>query len=108
MLVVTKGHLVAQNMERPSVCQVLDELRRCSVAHFACHGSTDHIDPFQSGLILQRQRDVCDGGARAVQDRLTVGRISEMTLQHARLAYLSACSTAQNKAERLSDEVRLS
>ncbi len=38
------------------------------------------------------------------QDRLTVKRISEMNLRYARLAYLSACSTAQNKAEQLSDE----
>ncbi|KAH7232458.1 CHAT domain-containing protein [Fusarium solani] len=113
VLGVTKGRLLAQHMEQPSVSQVLEGLRHCSVAHFACHGSSDHMDPSKSGLILQRQRDVQgdeegkenDGGAGPVQDRLTVGRISEITLRHARLAYLSACSTAQNKAERLSDEV---
>jgi CHAT domain-containing protein len=113
VLAATNRHLLAQVMEQPSVGEVLEGLQRCCVAHFACHGSTDHIDPSKSGLILQRQRDIqgnregeeSDGGAGPVQDRLTVGRISEVNLQHARLAYLSACSTAQNKAERLADEV---
>lgn len=45
------------------------------------------------------------GRAGPVQDRLTVGRISEISLQDARLAYLSACLTTQNKVEELSDEV---
>ena len=67
---------------------------------FACHGSTDHADPSNSGLILQRQ----DGQDRQ-RDRLTVQRVSELSLSGAHIAYLSACSTAENKAERLSDEV---
>ena len=111
VLGVTKGRLPAQHMEQPAVSQVLEGLRHCSVAHFACHGSSDHIDPSKSGLILQRDVHEDEGGKGGdcrvgpVQDRLTVGRISEVSLRHARLAYLSACSTAQNKAERLSDEV---
>jgi CHAT domain-containing protein len=36
---------------------------------------------------------------------LTVHDISELNLKHARLAYLSACSTAENKAAQLVDEV---
>jgi CHAT domain-containing protein len=40
-----------------------------------------------------------------VQDKLTVETISETNLPNAWLAYLSACSTAENKAKRLSDEV---
>jgi CHAT domain-containing protein len=39
------------------------------------------------------------------QDRLTVHEVSELNLPEARMAYLSACSTAENKATRLSDEV---
>ncbi|KAK3934876.1 CHAT domain-containing protein [Diplogelasinospora grovesii] len=39
------------------------------------------------------------------QDRLTVRRVSELSLAGARLAYLSACSTVENKAARLADEV---
>jgi tetratricopeptide (TPR) repeat protein len=113
LLGLSRGHISAEHMEQPSVDQVLEGLRRCCIAHFACHGSTDHVDPSKSGLILQRRREdyVGNGGngngneVELVQDRLTVGRISEMNLKHARLAYLSACSTAQNKVVRLWDEV---
>jgi CHAT domain-containing protein len=42
---------------------------------------------------------------KPIQDRLTVRQISEMYLPHAHLAYLSACSTAENSATRLLDEV---
>jgi CHAT domain-containing protein len=113
VLSATQGRLQGQHMERPSVNEVLKRLQACSIAHFACHGLSDHRDPSKSGLILQRPREI-QGAAgrkeghlevRPVQDRLTVGRISETSLRHPRLAYLSACSTAQNKAERLSDEV---
>jgi CHAT domain-containing protein len=44
-------------------------------------------------------------GSELVQDRLTMHRISELKLSNARIAYLSACSTAKNKAEQLRDEV---
>lgn len=46
----------------------------------------------------------CEGTAPK-QDRLTVQTVSELNLRHTRLAYLSACSTAENKAARLADEV---
>ncbi len=108
VLEVTKGRLLARHLVQPSVDQVLEELQHCSAVHFACHGFTDHVDPSQSGLILQRQgkeNTESGGGAGPVQDRLTVARISDLSLRQARLAYLSACSTAQNRAERLSDEV---
>ncbi|KAK4246224.1 CHAT domain-containing protein [Corynascus novoguineensis] len=44
-------------------------------------------------------------GQEAEQDRLTVHRISELSLPHAYIAYLSACSTAENNSTKLSDEV---
>ncbi|KJZ69927.1 hypothetical protein HIM_10683 [Hirsutella minnesotensis 3608] len=94
------GKIPVQSLNLPSVSQVIDKLRDCSIAHFACHGSTDHVDPSNSGLILQRQDDQ---GLK--QDRLTVRRVSELSLAGAHIAYLSACSTAENKAARLSDEV---
>ncbi|CAG9984579.1 unnamed protein product [Clonostachys byssicola] len=110
---LSKGHMPGEGMMQPSVDQVLSHLEGCSVAHFACHGTTDPVDPSNSGLILQRQgqvstvdeQDGCRETARLIQDRLTVKMISEMDLKHAKLAYLSACSTAQNKVENLSDEV---
>ncbi|KAB5581230.1 CHAT domain-containing protein [Coniochaeta sp. 2T2.1] len=60
----------------------------------------DMRDSRKPGLILQS----CEAGL-AKQDRLTVRRVSELSLAGARLAYLSACSTAENKAARLADEV---
>jgi CHAT domain len=94
------GHLKIESLDLPSVGQVVDRLENCCIAHFACHGYTDHSDPSNSGLILQK----CVGG-QDEQDRLTVRRVSELRLKKARVAYLSACSTAENKAAQLSDEV---
>jgi hypothetical protein len=31
---------------------VLEQLNRCDAVHFACHGPSSHIDPFDSSLIL--------------------------------------------------------
>ncbi|KAH7109906.1 hypothetical protein B0J13DRAFT_662562 [Dactylonectria estremocensis] len=61
-----------------------------------------HPNPSNSGIILQKGTG--PGGALE-QDRLTVQRVSELRLRHAQIAYLSACSTAENKVARLSDEV---
>ena len=33
---------------------VLEQLNRCDAVHFACHGTSCHIDPFDSSLILQK------------------------------------------------------
>ncbi|KAK6827168.1 hypothetical protein PG987_010509 [Apiospora arundinis] len=112
VLELSKGHISTDCLDKPSVDQVAARLDDCCIAHFACHGSSDLGDPSKSGLILQRQEEVTvqtENGRQPdiqiVQDRLTVGRISEMKLPRARLAYLSACSTAQNQVENLSDEV---
>jgi CHAT domain-containing protein len=89
-------------LDHPSADQVVNSLQDCSIAHFACHGYTDSMDPSNSGLILQKSGN---GGDGPEQDMLTVHRISELDLGCAQVAYLSACSTASNSAERLSDEV---
>ncbi|KAA8610945.1 CHAT domain-containing protein [Pyrenophora tritici-repentis] len=54
-----------------------------------------------SGLVFRKQ----DGAGSLIQDTMTVQNVSELKLEHARLAYLSACSTAENRAVRLKDEV---
>ncbi|KFY41367.1 hypothetical protein V495_04960 [Pseudogymnoascus sp. VKM F-4514 (FW-929)] len=94
------NHLNIELLDLPSVGQVVDSLENCCIAHFACHGYTDHSDPSNSGLILQK----CMGG-QDKQDRLTVRRVSELRLEKAQVAYLSACSTAENRWGELSDEV---
>ncbi len=87
----------AEEIEQPSAKAVIHSVEECNIAHFACHGRTNHVDPSSSGLILQRK----DESGNAVQDVLTVHDLSEINLQHAQLAYLSACSAAENK---LADE----
>ena len=85
----------------PDATSVLNQLETCRMAHFACHGMSNPTDPSSSGLVLQRLAS--DGTLE--QDHLSVSRISHLRLKHAQIAYLSACSTAENKAARVRDEV---
>lgn len=95
-------YLDAIVLEHCSVEQVSEAMKHCSIAHFACHGKSDHLNPSNSALILQRSV----GPDKVVeQDPLTVQRVSGLTLERAQIAYLSACSTAANEAHRLADEV---
>jgi len=88
------------DMELPTSKLVAKSLAQCSIAHFACHGWSDPVDPSNSGLIFAGRHTKGD----LVQDALTVHDISETNLGNVQLAYLSACSTAENKAARLADE----
>ncbi|KAL6229101.1 CHAT domain-containing protein [Aspergillus navahoensis] len=88
-------------LESPNTNRVLSLLKDARIAHFACHGSSDGSDPAKSFLLLEKHTD---SGARIV-DRLTVSRIAnEKSLGQAWIAYLSACSTAEVKANRFVDE----
>jgi CHAT domain-containing protein len=85
----------------PDANVILADLENCQIAHFACYGISHPTDPSSSGLVLQRLAP--DG--RLEQDYLTIYRISQSQLKHAKIAYLSAYSTAENKDARLRDEV---
>jgi tetratricopeptide (TPR) repeat protein len=89
-----------ENVVQPTSELVTQALTKCTIAHFACHGRSDLIDPSNSGLIFARRDENND----IVQDPLTVHMVSETNLRNVRLVYLSACSTAENKAARLADE----
>jgi hypothetical protein len=78
----------------PTRANVLTRLASCSAAHFACHGANDPADPSGSLLLLHDHRDA----------PLTVSALSSVRLDHARLAYLSACSTALSTNVQLIDE----
>ncbi|KAJ5153993.1 Tetratricopeptide-like helical [Penicillium coprophilum] len=93
---VTTPHTV-KSLIQPSAETVLQGLQDCSIAHFACHGSSDMTDPSNSYLALQGESD-------SITDRLTVKKISESHMKQAWLAYLSACSTAENQMSELADE----
>ncbi|GKT66816.1 TPR domain containing protein [Colletotrichum tofieldiae] len=87
-------------LEQPSAEQVMDRMRESDIVHFACHGSSDRANPSDSHLLLQRSTP-----AGPSMDKLTVQAISErQTLGKARIAYLSACSTAEVKAGQFADE----
>ena len=72
--------------ERPTSKRVLQALPGYSIAHFACHGVSS-INPADSHLLLLKEYT-------EEVDRLRVKGISALKLPAARLAYLSACSTA--------------
>jgi tetratricopeptide (TPR) repeat protein len=78
----------------PTKANVLAHLPGCAIAHFACHGYSDSADPSRSLLLLHDHQ----------KDPLNVASLAPVALDHARLAYLSACSTAFTSATRLHDE----
>ncbi|MGS2646644.1 CHAT domain-containing protein [Streptosporangium sp. LJ11] len=78
----------------PTKNNVLAHLLDCAIVHFACHGYTDPSDPSASRLLLHDHHN----------DPLTVAGLAPVALDHAHLAYLSACSTAVTAAADLLDE----
>ena len=73
---------------------VVTNLRKCTIAHLACHGEADPSDPLRSKILLH------DWGPKP----LRVGFIMRMDMENCQLAYLSACETAVNKDEKLAEE----
>ncbi|MFF3137676.1 CHAT domain-containing tetratricopeptide repeat protein [Streptomyces mirabilis] len=78
----------------PTKAAVLDRLPTCSIAHFACHGTSHPTDPSQSRLLLHDHDSA----------PLTVASLAPVRLDHAQLAYLSACRTAAIDTADLVDE----
>jgi CHAT domain-containing protein len=86
----------------PNATTVLDQLKECDMVHFACHGVSNFANPSESCLRLQK----CgESHFTPEPDSLTVRQVSETHLRHAKIAYLSACSTAENRTVPLADEV---
>ncbi len=78
----------------PTKAGVLAHLPECTIAHFACHGASDPVDPSKSLLLLHDHAD----------DPLTVAGLAPVALDRTRLAYLSACRTAVVDTPALRDE----
>ena len=78
----------------PTKANVLAHLPGTAIAHFACHGHTDPADPSRSLLLLHDHQ----------HDPLSVAGLAPVALDHAELAYLSACSTGITTDTRLLDE----
>ncbi|MFF1980648.1 CHAT domain-containing protein, partial [Streptomyces sp. NPDC058198] len=88
------GHPANSLPSRPTKAAVLDHLPHCPIAHFACHGASHPTDPSQSRLLLHDHEN----------DPLTVASLTPVRLDHAQLAYLSACRTAAIDTANLADE----
>ncbi len=84
----------ASSGQLPTRAAVLQHLLVCAIAHFACHGYADPADPSNSRLLLHDHRT----------NPLTIAALAPLSLDHAQLAYLSACSTALTSDDRLLDE----
>lgn len=97
----TQNKLSALLLVKPDTKTVLGNIGVCDVVHFACHGISDPVDPLSSYLLLENN----DGVTHQKADKMTVRQISEASMSNAKIAYLSACSTAENNADKLLDEV---
>lgn len=78
----------------PTKANVLAHLNDCTIAHFACHGVADPVDPSKSRLLLHDH----------TTDPFTVAALMRLSLHRAGLAYLSACRTAFSGSVELRDE----
>ena len=103
----TMGLFSITRMNNPTASEVANALYSHDFVHLACHGISHPEDPIHSSLLLQsgHAKPVGDG---LIQDPLTVQQLMQMqsssSSQLAQLAYLSACSTAENKVAALADE----
>lgn len=88
------------DMPQSNAQTILDAFSRHDMFHFAGHGRSDALDPGNSCLLLER------AGTSGVllEDPLTVKSLLDLDIQPALLAFLSACSTAENRAALLADE----
>lgn len=77
-----------------STAEVITHLETSKIAHIACHGETDRLDPMKSHLLFR------DYGQRP----LDVQTLIITTFQHCQLVYLSACETTVNEDAGLLDE----
>jgi tetratricopeptide (TPR) repeat protein len=102
-----EAYLIEQSIEpirailppRPTKSVVMQELPTSTVVHFTCHGISDAQEPSRSALVLchPEDNDKCE--------HLTIRELATITHERAQIAYLSACSTAENASESLMDEV---
>jgi tetratricopeptide (TPR) repeat protein len=88
----TQGSVIT--LEQPSKFEVLEQFQSCTIAHFACHGRVDDLEPAKSALLL----------GKTSLEELTIRDLDAINHPHAQIAYLSACSTAEVRSYDLVDE----
>lgn len=76
---------------------VIELLFDASTVHFACHAQADGSDPSAGSLLLYNKD-------KNAVDHLTIRELANLNLPYPRLAYLSACQTADIQSLDLIDE----
>lgn len=89
--------IVPTYLTNPRKVDVVKRLSEHGIIHFICHGTSIAEDPSSSALILGHQE-------ASAAERLTVMELGNIYFGKARIAYLSACSTAENSSYKLSEE----
>ncbi|KAF2001032.1 hypothetical protein P154DRAFT_522026 [Amniculicola lignicola CBS 123094] len=87
----------------PTPKEVLDQLPHHNLLHFACHGISDASDPFNSRLLLNKPSRYY-GDKVTTSEPLSVRGLLTSRSPRADLAYISACSSADNQVGELADE----
>lgn len=89
--------MTCQLFDQPTKKTVMDELQKCTVAHFVCHAESNVEEPSESCIYLQ-------SSDLNTPDRLTLYDLEKQPSTDASLLYLSACSTAENRSIEFIDE----
>jgi hypothetical protein len=84
-------------LDCPSRASVLQHLRNSDIVHFACHSEADPRHPRKSTFYVAESKDGLPG-------TVTVEDLARVDAPNTQLAYLSACSTAEQKENRLVEE----
>ena len=84
----------ASTERTPTRDAVISGLADAGIAHFSCHAASHPDDPSRSQIYLHDHRE----------NPFTVATVIPVHLQHAQLAFLSACQTARSEVMRLIDE----
>lgn len=96
IVAVVDGRTITTQLDHPSIDEVLKRLNTTHAIHFACHGVSKAASPSDSHLLLRKDNETVD--------ELTVRAISQTNIRNGQIAYLSACSTADNPSKKLMDE----
>lgn len=86
--------VLIKHLKNPTKSDVLDHLKSCIIAHFAYYRIANNIKPAQSALIIGRE----------TKELLIINNLDTVTHESAQIAYLSAYSTAEMRAQDLVNE----
>ncbi|KAF7116144.1 hypothetical protein CNMCM5793_004164 [Aspergillus hiratsukae] len=95
--VTSMSSIAVSTLIEPPKHKVLDALGSCGIVHFACHGVSNSEDPSEGCLFLGKR-------TKKAPQRLTVRELGQLRHKAAQIAYLSACSTAENSSIDLANE----